>query len=102
MHNDTQTLIDRMLNFSAGSVFDGYPGITCYDVSLIHSVSGIEFEDGMLVSCPIVFLSYLASENAKTREQYDNCKRYISAYVADAWETNMCEGDNPVHAELNQ
>lgn len=104
MGNQTavQALINRMLSYTG--CFDGYPSMECSDEALIsnavkehNEVSEVGFEYDA-----VVVMSYLASDYASTREQYDNCRSFILAYLDACWEANMCEGSNVVHAAIEE
>jgi hypothetical protein len=96
-------LVARMLSFDSNAQpFDGYPGITDADISLVHEATAESRSDtSVQFSCPVILMSYLASEHVKTRAQYDNARAYIDEYVDNAWACNMIEGSNEVHDQIN-
>jgi|LauGreDrversion4_2_1035121.scaffolds.fasta_scaffold462701_3 hypothetical protein len=96
----TEKLIDRMLNYKQpGSLpFDGYPSMDCFDEGMIEAALGCGQNEGN----PIIMLSYLASENVKTRQQYESAKAYIADYVDTVWHCNMNEGSNALYEELSE
>lgn len=98
MGNQTavQALTDRMLSYDG--CFDGYPSLECSDETLV--LNAIAEHDG--ISDGVILMSYIASEECKTREQYDNCRKFILAYFESCWVANMSEGSNPVYAELQE
>lgn len=85
----TQKLVDRMLTYDG--LFDGYPSMSEADVGLILQASG---DDN-----PIVVISYLASEYAKTPDQLTRARAYLNDYVQNVWVCNMMEGENPVFVQ---
>jgi hypothetical protein len=85
-------LIDRMFNFDLNGKFDSYPGLSCKDDNLIFAaLKESESDDA------VRFMCFVASENATTRAQYENAKRYIGAYVEACWDCNMSEAPNELH-----
>lgn len=100
----TESLIQRMLSFT--DCFDGYPSMSCNDENLIFAAvaeSVARNDVPQAASDPtdaVILMSYLASENVKTRDEYRNAKDFIHAYVECCWLANMCEGSNPVFEEL--
>jgi len=96
-----EKLADRMINFDG--FFDGYPSMTCFDEVLIQNAF-VEVNECMpqhkdLIDA-IPLMCFLASEHAKTEQQYTNCRKFIDAYIECAWDANMCEGDNQIHAKM--
>jgi hypothetical protein len=84
----TKELIARITSYKGG--FDGYPSMTGHDEALIqHALSEGAYQD------TIVMLSYLASEHARTPEQYKSAYYFITDYIQSVWACNMIEGDNP-------
>lgn len=104
MTTATKRLIDRMLAFNtAGSLpFDGYPTLSCADEELVHQAIMEEPAPADAFRCPIALMSYLASENVTTRQQYESAKAFMADYVAAAWACNMIEGSNPIHNEITE
>jgi hypothetical protein len=96
----TQALIDRMLSYNGN--FDGYPSMYCEDEGLIMGAMYEQAKEAPIDEPVhmIGMLCYLASENVKTREQYENCRNFIEDALHAAWVCNMTEGSNPVHAEI--
>jgi NADPH-dependent 7-cyano-7-deazaguanine reductase QueF-like protein len=95
-----QALVSRMLSYEGN--FDGYPSMFCSDEGLIHAALQEQSREAPTDAVPesMSFMCYLASENATTREQYENCRNFIEDALHAAWVCNMSEGSNPVHAEI--
>lgn len=95
-----ERLLDRMLNFRSGT-FDGYPSMFCSDEGLIwDALAENPMSNGINgVNCPIAFMAYLASENAKSKDEIRNALAYIDEYVSAALTCNFHECGNAQTAD---
>ena len=95
-----QALANRMIAFEGG--YDGGYSTSGLDDALIQEA--IEEANAPterdLQTTEMGYLCYVASEYAKTHEQYHNAKAFILAYVDSCWDINMCEGGNAIYSEI--
>lgn len=94
-----EQLVQRMLTYDGN--FDGYPSMTCSDEELIWAAvkernDGKEGTEGGAIT----LVAWLASESAKTLEQYDRCFGFYNAFVSVCWACNMQEGSNPIYEAM--
>jgi hypothetical protein len=92
-----QRLIARMLSFDGN--FDGYPSMTCEDENLIFAAYAENHDtDGNIPA----YLAMLACEHVAQKQEYANARAFFDAFNDAAWQANMCEGCNEIHAELQE